>query len=311
MKSMRIVCGTLAALVLLASCDMFSFLQGPGGLDGTRWYTGSAGPEVDVTASVPGDLYLNTATGDIFRFDGSAWILIMNVIGISGSDGATWLSGNGAPAATAGSDGDLYLDVDSGDVFRRSAGAWAILLNIEGQSGTAGANGVDGATWITGAGAPAAGLGIDGDLYLDISTGDVFQKSAGSWGAIANITGPIGATGSAGTNGTDGSVWYTGSGIPGAGTGIDGDFYLDSTSGDIYQKSAGAWGASIANLTGPTGTAGTNGTIHPTDLGALQSRALGSIINWGPDGGVAGGFTLAPLDLLIVSPIINPPPWAL
>ena len=59
------------------------------------------------------------------------------------------------------------------------------------------------------------------------------------------------------------------------------------------------------------GPAGTNGTIHPTDLGALQSRALGSIINWGPDGGVAGGFTLAPLDLLIVSPIINPPPWAL
>ena len=49
---------------------------------------------------------------------------------------------------------------------------------------TDGAPGADGATWYTGASAPGAGLGVDGDLYLNTSTSDVYRKSAGSWGII-------------------------------------------------------------------------------------------------------------------------------
>lgn len=35
--------------------------------------------------------------------------------------------------------------------------------------------------WITGAGAPDAGIGKDGDLYLDTSTGNVWEKQGGNW----------------------------------------------------------------------------------------------------------------------------------
>jgi hypothetical protein len=53
--------------------------------------------------------------------------------------------------------------------------------------------------WHTGAGVPSAGLGADGDMYLDTSTQDIYgPKSGGAWGAIvSNIAGlglPAGGT---------------------------------------------------------------------------------------------------------------------
>lgn len=54
--------------------------------------------------------------------------------------------------------------------------------------------------------------------------------------------------------------WLTGSGAPANGTGSDGDFYFRGTTGEIYgPKAAGAWGSSIANITGPEGTVGDDG----------------------------------------------------
>lgn len=39
-------------------------------------------------------------------------------------------------------------------------------------------------------GAPAAGLGVDGETYLDTLTGNIYSKSAGSWSLIASWMGP-------------------------------------------------------------------------------------------------------------------------
>jgi hypothetical protein len=65
--------------------------------------------------------------------------------------------------------------------------------------------------------------------------------------------GSNGSNGSNGTNGTDGAKWYTGSGAPSSGTGVDGDFYL-RTNGDYYgPKTAGAWGSVVGSLLGPAG----------------------------------------------------------
>jgi hypothetical protein len=61
------------------------------------------------------------------------------------------------------------------------------------QTGDAGTNGIDGATWSSGSGAPSGGA--DGDLYLRTSNGDVYERSGGSWSVIANLTGPTGLTG--------------------------------------------------------------------------------------------------------------------
>jgi hypothetical protein len=48
--------------------------------------------------------------------------------------------------------------------------------------------------------------------------------------------------------GDTGTVWYTGSGAPGAGTGNNGDFYLRQSNGAIYQKSGGSWAVIISSI---------------------------------------------------------------
>jgi hypothetical protein len=54
-----------------------------------------------------------------------------------------------------------------------------------------------------------------------------------------------------------GSKIYTGAGAPGV-YGLDGDFYIDTASGDYYNRTAGAW-VLRGNLLGPVGPAGADG----------------------------------------------------
>jgi hypothetical protein len=44
---------------------------------------------------------------------------------------STWRSGHGLPAVSEGNDGDYYLNLDSGDLFKRIAGVWSIVGNID------------------------------------------------------------------------------------------------------------------------------------------------------------------------------------
>lgn len=62
-------------------------------------------------------------------------------------------------------------------------------------TGSTGADGADGSLWFTGTGVPSSGIGSDGDMYLDLGSGDVYgPKASASWGTAAgNIAGPAGA----------------------------------------------------------------------------------------------------------------------
>lgn len=123
--------------------------------------------------------------------------------------------------------------------------------------------GVSGSGWINGAGVPDVGLGSNGTYYLNISNGDVYVKVSGAWGSpVTNIKGPTGATGAAGAAGSTGatgaagaagSVWRNGSGVPSNGTGVNGDYYLDTATGDVYLRSAGTYSV-VANIKGPSST---------------------------------------------------------
>ena len=149
-------------------------------------------------------------------------------------------------------DGEIGIEKDTNRIkIGDGATAWSSLAYFGG-----GTPGTPGSVWYEGSGAPSGGTGIDGDYYLDVANGDVYQKATGSWSSIGNIKGATGAAGSNGTNGTNGapgSVWYEGSGAPSGGTGIDGDYYLDVANGDVYQKATGSW-SSIGNIKGPAGT---------------------------------------------------------
>ena len=235
---------------------------GEDGLDGTDGTDGT-------DEGKPGDLYLNDVTGDIFTMDESNnWRYIGNLkgdkgdtgekgddgekgeTGEAGTDGAAWLTGTGAPSTDLGKDGDLYLDVSTSDVYQKEDGAWTLITNIKGETGAdgdtgdTGESGTDGATWLTGSGTPDNTLGKDGDLYLDTSTSDVYQKEDGTWTLITNIKGETGAdgdTGDTGEAGTDGATWLTGSGTPSADLGKVGDLYLDIDTTDVYQKGETGW----------------------------------------------------------------------
>lgn len=54
--------------------------------------------------------------------------------------------------------------------------------------------------------------------------------------------------------GADGTEWHVGAGAPSGALGVDEDFYLNSTNGDVYKKASGSWSV-VDNLTGPAGAA--------------------------------------------------------
>jgi hypothetical protein len=58
--------------------------------------------------------------------------------GGSGTDGATWRSGSGAPSNSLGVDGDMYFRTDTADVYLKASGTYSIIANIKGAKGDAG-----------------------------------------------------------------------------------------------------------------------------------------------------------------------------
>jgi Collagen triple helix repeat (20 copies) len=160
-----------------------------------------------------------------------------------------------------------------------------------GSQGPQGNAGAPGSVWRSGTGAPAGALGIIGDWYENDANGDIYEKTGASAYTLRdNLTGPqgsAGATGSQGPKGDTGSQgiqgvqgpqgaaegWYSGAGAPSGATGVIGDWYLDSTSGDIYEKTASAVWTLRANIKGPTGSQGPQGIQGATGNTGAQGNA--------------------------------------
>jgi hypothetical protein len=190
----------------------------------------------------------------------------------SGQTGAPGATGPRGPEGPAGKNGTPGAKGATGAVGAPGATG---TQGPTGATGATGATGIDGSTWYSGSGTPSSATGSDGDYYLETSTDDVFEKTSGSWGApIATLSGPTGSTGAmgvpgptgaqgpagaTGATGIDGSTWYSGSSAPSGATGSNGDYYFDTTTDDVYEKTSGSWGSPIANLTGPAGATGSQG----------------------------------------------------
>lgn len=149
----------------------------------------------------------------------------------------------GAPGED-GADGLSAYEVAVRRGFRGSEVEW--LKSLRGTDGKAGLRGPDGKQGERG---PKGDKGERGDIGPR-----GVQGEGGRWGP-AGAAGPPGADGPPGppgAPGTPGSGWFTGVGVPGGGLGSDGDFYLDSASGDYYEKVGGVW-VLEGNLRGPAG----------------------------------------------------------
>lgn len=142
--------------------------------------------------------------------------------------------------------------------------------NIKGLTGSQGPAGPQGPAGVTGASGPPSGAcSPDGQIYIDLDTGDTYVCQGGAWvlttdqdgnpilqgppgpqgpQGIQGIQGIQGVQGVAGLDGQDGNVWFEDDGpppdgvvVPLFGTEIEGDLYLDLLNGDVYRFEGGSW----------------------------------------------------------------------
>jgi hypothetical protein len=136
----------------------------PTGLTWRGAYSSSATYQVGDGVSYNGSTYVCVTAGTGNLPTGSAWNLLASK-GDAGPPGAT------GPAGAAGANG------------------------ATGAQGPPGANGTSGSTWRNGSGTPSNGLGTDGDYFLDVILGDVYQRATGTYSKVGNIKGPPGSGG--------------------------------------------------------------------------------------------------------------------
>jgi hypothetical protein len=155
---------------------------GVAGVPGSKIYFVTAAPTDTNASSVPGDVAFNTATNLLYQRTSTGWptsgSLLQGGMGVTGVSGASFYSGPAAPTASAPANpnnGDLYLDLANGEIYKFVNGAWSDQgYSIIGPPGQVGSPGIRGSQIYSGSGSfvasnftnpsPAAG-----DLYLDTS----------------------------------------------------------------------------------------------------------------------------------------------
>jgi hypothetical protein len=193
--------------------------------------------------------------GDIISLNGSSYVCIANSTNNTPPNPTYWaLIGSKGETGSQGAAGEeVLLQVSGGyiqwkytsDVSWNNLIAVATLKGDTGDTGATGAAGADGA-----------------EIELQKTTTHIqWRLVGGSWAnlvALSEITGPTGATGAAGADGSDGKTVLSGTVAPTT-EGVDGDFYINTTTDEIYgPKTSGSWGSptSLVGPTGPTGPAG-------------------------------------------------------
>lgn len=131
-------------------------------------------------------------------------------------------------------------------------------------------------TILNGEGAPNNALGSNGDFYLNTANLNFYgPKTAGIWGSFITLSGANGA------DGADGNTILNGTGVPNSSLGVNGDFYIRTSTLDFYgPKTGGNWGEATA-LVG-------NGSGSNLDFSSIAT--LGGEVLVGPDGDIVSTY---------------------
>lgn len=78
-----------------------------------------------------------------------------------GNSGMRFLNGTGAPTADNGMEGDIYLNVTNGDLYKKSS-SWNLLMNLKGAKGDKGDQGIQGVKGDKGDKGDTGAKGADG-----------------------------------------------------------------------------------------------------------------------------------------------------
>ena len=243
--------------------------------------------------NTPGDLWVVTANGNGYVWDGEDWISVGPIQGPAGSKGDT------------GSDGAIGLNGADGSPGADGAEGTAGTAGPAGSTGTTGANGSTGAAGPAGpqgiqgiqgnngigTAGPQGIQGIQGNNGLTGTTGSQgIQGTTGDAGD-AGETGIIGLTGIQGEQGIQGEIGVDGqTGADGTSVSLKGSVSLlgnlptdDNTPGDLWVVTANgngyvwdgeAW-ISVGPIQGPTGEKGDTGTKGDTGAASNVSGPQG------------------------------------
>lgn len=103
-----------------------------------------------------------------------------------------YVNGSWRSLIQSGGGGDQTLSISGNQLTISGPGGNTVTL----PSGNDSADGQNSTKWYTGSSGPANSVGLDGDLYLNTSNGDIFRKTSGSWGnSIGNLRGLRGPEG--------------------------------------------------------------------------------------------------------------------
>jgi hypothetical protein len=208
--------------------------QGPPGLDGNTIFYGAIDPTPAVGNS--GDFYINTTTNYLFGPKAGSWPAGTSLIGPQGAQGIQGEQGDPGP---------------------------------QGIQGIQGVPGLDGNTVLFGATDPTGAVGVNGNFYISTTTHFMFgPKAGGIWPEGASLIGPQGPQGLQGIQGNqgiqgvpgqDGNTVLYGAVTPTGAVGVDGNFYINTTTNYLFgPKAGGAWPTSTSMI-GPQGPQGIQG----------------------------------------------------
>lgn len=160
-------------------------LQGPQGLKGDTGFAGPAG--ADGAVGPQGSQGLKGDKGDT------------GLTGATGLEGPQGLKGDKGDTGAPGPQG---LQGPTGLTGAQGPAGPIGLTGPQGPAGTNGLNGTNGTngnTVLNGSGAPSAGLGSVGDIYLDTASNNIYgPKTTNGWGSGTSIVGPKGLQGTSG-----------------------------------------------------------------------------------------------------------------
>jgi hypothetical protein len=239
-------------------------IKGPQGNAGATGATGAAGPQGPAGATgLQGPAGVAGATG------------LTGATGPQGPAGATGLQG---PAGVAGATG---LTGATGPQGPAGATGLTGATGPQGPAGATGPSGTNGNGVLNGNVVPTNVQGNDGDFYINTITNTIYgPKANGIWPSGVSLVGPQGPAGGPagpqGIAGTNGNSVLNGTVNPNLATGVDGDFYINTLTNDIFgPKANGVWPSGVS-LVGPQGPAGATGAAGPQ----------------GPAGPAGGGMTV-------------------
>ena len=287
--------------------------------------TTSAGTATTTLATVNTNVgtFGSSTTVPIVTVDGKGRVTAMSTASVGG--GITTLTGD--ISATGTGSVTATLPTVNSNVGTFGSASLVPVVTVDGKgrvtavstvagTGTPGANGK---TVLNGSSAPTAGIGTDGDYYLETTNTRLYgPKTAGAWGSYVGLVGPTGPTGAAGsatatptdvqifsTSGTwtkpsgaryvEVFMWAGGGGGGGgrkgaAGTTRGGGGGGGSGAYHEMKMSAVVLPATVSVTVGAGGLGGLPQATNSTDGGAFRSNSGDSVFGaWGRVSGGNGG----------------------